>query len=233
MIDIKMRFSKFYEFFVEPVISVALPSRCEFCGVSLPTGRKVICESCFNDLPLISHEMTGMLLEEIQHPYFDHLYIRYQFGDVFQKLIHHLKYNRSLSLARYFAGGLSDTILDIDYDIVTAVPLHPIRFRERGYNQSSAIARHFASVTGRKFRDNLIIRTKYTQSQTKLNKQDRIKNVGDAFRVTADLSGGRILIIDDVITTGSTLNSCASDIKRAGALKVDIAALATPVDFLQ
>lgn len=232
MTDKKIKFLKIYNFFVKPVISLALPLQCEFCGKELSSGRKVICETCFYNLPLISGKMISILLHEIQKPRFDQLYIRYQFGDILQKLIHYLKYERGLTLARYFAEGLANSVYNSHYDVVTAVPLHPVRLRERGYNQSAEIARHFASITGRDYKDNLIVRKKYTLSQTKLNKQERIQNVSGAFIVTKDLSGKNLLLIDDVITTGSTLNSCASAIRKAGASRVDIAALATPVDLL-
>lgn len=217
----------------EPVISFVLPAHCTLCEKPLAANRRVVCHNCFDALPVLSPELIASLEDEMDIKYFDRLFIPYQYSKPFQELIHLFKYKRFLSVSQYLAEGLAKLISGEKYDLVTCVPLNVIKERERGYNQSALLARHTATCLNCTFSKALITRTKNTVTQTKLSRQERIENVSDAFRCNADLSGKTILLVDDVITTGSTLNACAKVLKKQGAAQVDIAAMATPVNFLQ
>jgi len=118
-------------------------------------------------------------------------------------------------------------------DLLAFVPLHPTKERERGFNQSELIARQLSLLSGIELSSGLILRQKYTKSQTKLGRKERSENISGAFFTNDSLIGKSVLIVDDVITTGATLNECAKILKQAGCRKVDVIALATPTDILQ
>ena len=221
-----------HDWVVEPVLSFVAPAECSICGEPLIQGNKVVCPSCFNSLPLLDPVYLENLRDEIEQPYFDDLIVCHPFDPVFQHLIHLLKYQRQQSVANLFAETMS-RFVPLNFDFVTAVPLNPARYKERGYNQSELIARQLSNITRIPLSANLLKRIRNTQTQTKLSREERKQNVKDAFTVQGDVTGKRILLIDDVITTGSTLNECAKELKRNGAAWVTAAALATPTDFFQ
>ena len=113
-----------------------------------------------------------------------------------------------------------------DIDIVMPVPLHPDRFRERGYNQSELLAKAFADSAELPFETSSLFRSKYTKPQAGLKATTRRNNVQDAFSVLGIVDGQRILLIDDVVTTGSTLSASADALLDAGAATVSAYCLA-------
>jgi len=115
-----------------------------------------------------------------------------------------------------------------DYDLVIPVPLHPRKSRERGFNQSGVLAHGLSRRTGIKFSRTGLIRTRYTRTQTRLSRKDRQENVKGAFRISepAEIDGKSVLLIDDVYTTGATVNECTGVLIGAGALIVDVLTLA-------
>jgi ComF family protein len=228
-----MNLTKLYDLFIEPVIAFALPAFCISCQSKLESKRKVICPDCFDKLPTLPEEFIDVLIDEIDQIYFDRLHIKYQFAEQFQKLIHHFKYQRTLTLAKYFAEVIAPLINKNDLDIISSIPLNPIKEKERGYNQSALIANEIGSLLKILVNNTLIKRVRNTPSQTKLNREQRINNMMNAFDCDADLSDQRIILVDDIITTGSTINECARILKRQNAKTVIVIALATPMDILQ
>ncbi len=115
-----------------------------------------------------------------------------------------------------------------DYDLIIPVPLHPRKARERGFNQSGVLAHGLSRRTGIKLSRKGLVRTRYTGTQTRLSRKDRRKNVKGAFRVSegADLNGKSVLLVDDVYTTGATVNECANVLMEAGVVRVDVLTLA-------
>ena len=222
----------FYRFF-NPLLSLFIPSSCIFCGRELPSDRRGICTLCYDRLPELSDNLLHILEEEIEPRYFDQLFIAFEFCKEIQTMVHLLKYNRYLTFAGYFAFSISKRIKNSDYDWITAVPLNTVRYRERGYNQSALIAKSVAERLSIPFKEYILERTKNTISQTSLKREERKRNVQDAFRLGMAVKGKRILLVDDVITTGSTLNECAKVLKNNNAALVDIAAVATPANILQ
>jgi len=222
----------FYKFF-NPLLSLFIPSSCIFCDEELPSGRRGICSRCYDKLPALSGKLLQVLKEEIEPRYFDHLFIAFEFCKEIQTMVHLLKYSRYLTFAEYFASSIRMRIPESVYDLVTAVPLNTVRYRERGYNQSALIAKSVANLLSVPFKEDILERTKNTISQTSLKREARKLNVQDAFRIKKSMEGKRILLVDDVITTGSTLNECAKVLKKDNAGLVDIAAVATPANILQ
>lgn len=147
---------------------------------------------------------------------------------IIQTLIHELKYQNKRSIG-IFLGEVVGQLIKNDSDFSTAdvlvpVPLHKIRLRERGYNQSELIAKGVSNATGIKVIGDLLIRTRNTETQTKLNFEERKENVKDAFFVNRKYKNfvidKKVIVVDDVITTGSTINECAKALAMAGASEV-------------
>lgn len=222
----------FKENISNPLLNFLFPAVCIVCNDSLEENEQVVCHNCVNTLKPLEEKYIRSLIKEIEKPNFDALYVIFEFDKVFQDLIHHLKYKRFLSLAEFFACEINKKVY-VAYDLILGVPLNPVRYRERGYNQSGLIAAHLAKLRDTNYSDHILERHIDTPSQTKLNRADRIKNMQGVFRCNENLNGQHVLLVDDVITTGSTLNSCAGVLKTAGALKVDLVSLATPVGFFQ
>ena len=113
-------------------------------------------------------------------------------------------------------------------DMVVPVPLHPVRFRERSFNQAELLARIVSMKIGRPLRNDLLARPRATRSQAELDKKQRYLNVRDAFEPAKDswIPGARVLLVDDVFTTGATANACAKRLKEAGAEKVIVVTIA-------
>jgi len=156
---------------------------------------------------------------------FDSARAIFKFGGPVKELIHVLKYNGYESPAGYFALPIAELIESEpalqDHDYICAVPLHPVRRRERGYNQAELIASCVAYLTGLPF-EMPVVRKVNTLSQTLLSKARRVKNLNGAFRIkkTSQVAGKKILLLDDVFTTGSTLNEIAKTLRFAGASKI-------------
>ena len=225
-------FEKLKETVYNPLLSFIFPSSCAVCTGILQPTEHIVCSRCLARLTPLSPDIQKRLKDEIQPAAFDELFVALEFGPVFQQLIHLLKYQRYLSLARVFAHFLFP-LLSGPYDAIIAVPLNPRRERERGYNQSALICRQLSKLSGWPLDTEILKRTRNTPSQTKLNRVQRKENMRNAFVCQKEVKGMSFLLVDDVITTGSTLNACAETLKKAGAVTTDIAAIATPVDFFQ
>jgi ComF family protein len=149
-----------------------------------------------------------------------------------REIIHEFKYGRQIHLRRLVARWLHAALDDERlrgrrFDVVVPVPLHATRLRERGFNQASLLAELLSAQTSIHSKP-LLDRIRYTTTQTALDRSERMENLHDAFRLrkNADVRGLRVLLIDDVLTTGSTLSECARVLKRAGALSVHAATAA-------
>jgi ComF family protein len=131
-----------------------------------------------------------------------------------------LKFSARLDLAAVFSGLLAAREPVAGADVVLAVPLSHERERERGFNQSREIGKRFARRVGLPFADDILLRVRHSAPQHSLAREERRRNVKGAFAVVGDVRGRCALIVDDVMTTGSTLDEIASALKRAGATRV-------------
>ncbi|MDX2171374.1 MAG: ComF family protein [Deltaproteobacteria bacterium] len=149
--------------------------------------------------------------------------------DVLQRL----KYGRDISyagiLGRYFCAHLP---VPVDHDVIVPVPLHRRRLRWRGFNQSALLARSLAAHTQRAVELRALMRVRATPPQVGLGERDRRRNVARAFAVREPehLRGRSVLLVDDVMTTGATVNECARVLRRAGATRVEVVVLARALD---
>jgi len=192
----------------------------------LAENEKLICDNCWSHAPKIeqdfdlSNQIKIKLVDEV---YFSKVISAWEFSPTIQYAIHLLKYQNYKVLANriglFMAERLTKQSLPMDRTILIPVPLHKTRTRERGYNQSTLLCRVIAAETGFDYSDRILKRVRYTQSQTKLNAVERAKNVENAFKVIypEQITNKLVILVDDVITTGSTMNACAKELIKHGA----------------
>ena len=157
----------------------------------------------------------------------------WDFGDELRTAIHSLKYEERARIGFFLGELLGDqlhkkTIQKLDYLI--PVPLHPVKFRDRGFNQARWIADGLGKAVQKPVRTKLMKRIKHTISQTTLDKKERLNNMKKAFKINQDVTDKNIGIVDDVLTTGSTISSMASILKDAGAKTIVALTVATPLE---
>jgi ComF family protein len=222
---------------LNPLLDFIYPPVCISCNTPLTDGNQKICQNCWGAIPALTKDhslyqdaRTKLLAEG----YIDDLISCYMFEreGPFQHIAHALKYQEYKSFGVELGKQIGGLILDwkIETDIIVPVPLHRIKHRERGYNQSEFISIGIASVIGQPVINDAVRRTRHTQTQTKLNLQERHMNMKDAFEIIAgaseSLNRKKCLMVDDVITTGATINSCAKAILEAGSIKIIAASAA-------
>lgn len=207
-----------------------LPRFCYNCGEKLLPAELLFCAKCS---PIISKASPERLQREFNRKFiseniisgFQSLFIFEEEGAV-QKIIHEIKYKNGFllgkSLGRIVGAGLSSKISAWNADIIIPVPIHRLRRADRGYNQSLFIAKGISSVVNIPVKTNLVKRGRFTSTQTALNLKERKANVKDAFvpKHTYKFEGKRIILVDDVITTGATITECGKVMLDKGADKV-------------
>lgn len=214
------------------------PNICHVCGIDLVTGEAIVCTSCQYKLPLtrywkqpdnpVAQTFWGRV--NINHAC---AYFFFAKGSHYRPLLHKLKYSGKpeigVHLGREFGQLLtkeSEHYSDIKY--VVPVPLHPKKQRTRGYNQAEMIARGMAQGMGVQVSTKHLLRSEFTETQTRKTRAERVLNVSSAFKLAnaKELEGTHLLLVDDVITTGATLEACAQKLLEVPNCKVSIAALA-------
>ena len=219
------------------ILNLFYPRVCAACGETLLKDEETVCLKCRYTLPFTGYE------NHADNPLAQVFYGRVRFHAVtacfffaksgkVQHLIHELKYKNNPEAGVFLGQELGKTIKDaplfqgIDYLI--PVPLHPRREKQRGYNQSLLIAQGINEVTGIPIGDKYLIRAVYTTTQTKKSADERHKNVKDIFEVrfADELKGKHVLLVDDVLTTGATLESCAHQLENIPGIKISVATAA-------
>ena len=226
--------------------SLFYPPTCVVCSENAER-REYLCGSCQNRAPRItapfctkcSEPFFGAITQtfncancEHRTLHFDCAVAAYRSRGLVRKLVHDFKYGRQRHLRHPLAGWLGETLQDPRlrgrrFDVIVPVPLHPARERERGFNQAALLAELLASRVTLPLRP-VLERIRYTTTQTAYDRAERMENLHDAFRLrkNRDVRELRVLLIDDVLTTGSTLSECARVLKAAGAISVHAATAA-------
>lgn len=221
----------------EDFIALFYPAECLACGDSLVKGEDTVCSSCLLQLPrtLYPWNEYNPFLEKFggRLPInFGAALMHFRKTGIAQKLLHKLKYNDhpeiGVRLGFLIGRELIRQKLAEQIDYIIPLPLHPAKERRRGYNQSQKIAEGIAEEIGKPMRGNVIRRVKNTPTQTRMSRQARWKNVADAFAVSneEDVSGKTILLVDDVMTTGASLEACGMKLLEAGCSGLAIVCLA-------
>lgn len=221
----------------ENLIYLFYPSLCAGCQTMLYGEEKGLCSSCRMQLPHIStSEEQAMLLNKFGgRVVVDYVYAYAYFTkkSIVQRLIHQMKYrgkrDLGLQLGRWFGQELAElNETPMKADLLIPVPIHPLRRQQRGYNQSEWIADGLAQSMGIVSRPDVMQRTQFISSQTRKNRIERWQNVANVFEVTKPtaVQGQHVAIVDDVLTTGATLEACVTQLRKAGASTVGIITIA-------
>jgi len=212
--------------FLQGAFELIFPDNCLLCRQFLNSRhQRQLCSKCLSSLAL---NPTPFSRQSSPHTFaFDQAWSVCLYNDTAQKLLHAFKYNSKTSLSKTFVpvmiGFIDQHYLPVPlFDLITPIPLHPVRLRERGYNQSALLSLALSKHYGPLYMENLLIRQKPTQTQTELGAKQRWTNMEGAFRIqpSSELAGKSVLLIDDLYTTGATVNSAAEALKKAGAARV-------------
>ena len=212
------------------LLDFIFPRCCPVCDAIIRTDKPV-CGQCAASLIT-----TASAFEPPARciPHVDSVSVLLPYSESCRAVIHALKYHGNPTigdwLGRHMAGKTLRLLQIPDDMIVVPVPLHPNRLKERGYNQSERIANGFTQVSGHRIDTNLLVRTRATSTQTKLGEDERRENVRNVFHYVADkpLERCPVILIDDVLTTGSTISECARVLKENGAGHITVCVAATP-----
>ncbi len=201
---------KFLRSLWEPLVNFVFPPLCRVCEERL--SEEGICEVCWEDI------LKNLLLEPKTF-YGFRVYSLFRYGGKVREAIEQMKYGGIRAIAEVFAPSLAELLKEESPDVVVPLPLHPARVRERGFSQTVLLAKLMGrelSVPVKK----VIFRRRYTRPQALLSADERSKNVAGAFSCLYRLSGERVVLVDDVITTGNTFYHAASALLSAGAGEV-------------
>jgi ComF family protein len=199
-------------------VDFIVPPHCDCCGLpfAFDEGEGAICGACVRDQPAFARARAVL-----------------RYNGVARSLVLGFKHGDRTHAAPAFAAWMArsgEALLD-DAEVVTPVPLHRFRLFTRRYNQSGLLAREIALAAGLDYAPDALRRTRPTPSQGGLTRRARFLNVRGAFKLRGgrDVAGRRVLLVDDVMTTGATADACAKALVRAGAAAVDVLTLARVV----
>ncbi|HFD04731.1 MAG TPA: ComF family protein [Firmicutes bacterium] len=217
----------FFDFFI--------PNTCYTCGKILEKDEKYLCKKCIQSIEISDIETCLNHQLVLENKYFHHLFYFATYKDVLKDAIHLFKYDNRPELAEILAYFLFYRLNEIqlllyEYDFILFVPLHHVKKRERGFNQSEELAKQLSLLSGIPVLKNGIVRTHNSISQTKISFESRLKNVNNHFRGgknAHEIRNKNIILIDDVVTTGSTLNEVAKALIPFGPANIDCLTLAT------
>jgi ComF family protein len=218
-------------------VNICFPPVCLHCQTRIADQRMWICGSCYDKLETIPEQHCPRCGYPTPDDYcsncgeFDYVFGQakavFAFDGVAKTLVHALKYEGYSAIATWFARQMHRQIIQEQLfagtDCLVAIPLHRVRRRERGFNQSELIARALAKLLDKPYAHDLLRRRLHTASQTLLDRKARLQNLHQAFLAGKESPHGlSILLIDDVFTTGTTVNEAAKTLLTAGAAEVNV-----------
>lgn len=210
------------------LLDLFYPHTCDGCGIDLTRTERVLCLHCQRRLPLTGYQhLHNNPVEKI---FWGRVNIRhamaayyYRKSSLLQQLIYQFKYNRREDIATHFGHQMGNILLQskwlYEVNSIIPVPIHPTKLQQRGYNQAMVLANGIAAVTGFPVTDDILFRSNYAPSQTNKGRLLRWQNVSGVFSIkhTDQLKDCHILLIDDVLTTGATIEACSQLLMNAGA----------------
>lgn len=218
-------------------VSLFFPRYCLACSGPLLKGEDTVCTGCISNLPKTNYH------QQEENPIKDRLigrlpvkhgwaFLKFRKHGTVQHLLHQLKYANhpevGVKLGLVYGKELADAGFQSEFDLIVPVPLHISRKRQRGYNQSSKFAEGLGMAMHIAWDESISIRSKTTTTQTRKSKAERWENVKDVFAIDhgVTLHDKRVLLVDDVITTGATLESCGQHLLDHGCRSLSIACIA-------
>jgi ComF family protein len=219
------------------LVNLFYPMLCSGCGEFLLRNEKEICTRCQYHLPRTNHHHQPD--NKVAKLFWGRVnilnatsFVHFQKGGIVQNMMHQLKYKgrkeTGYQLGILFGIELLSSPLYATIDVVIPVPLHASRLAKRGYNQAEWIARGISESMNKDFGGRYLRRIRNNPTQTKKGRFERFENVQTVFEVAhpEEIIGRHVLLVDDVVTTGSTLEACANQLLEAGICRISIATLA-------
>ena len=206
------------------IFSLFFPHRCIGCERILPKKQIFLCVKCLNKLTFTHWDSftENLLYTELNRADLfrsAYAFFNYNKGGIVQNLLHSNKYYNQPKIGKFISDLIPQNIIDFyktNIDYIVIIPAHKRTLRERGYNQVELFAKNIADKTNKSFISDLLIRQKKKSSQTKRNRKQRFSQLDNSFKFNTKhrlKNNARILLIDDLATTGSTLIHCAEAIK--------------------
>jgi len=222
---------------LKSLANLLFPVTCPGCDGLLLDGETIVCTTCRHSMPFTQHHVD--VHNETAKKFYGRLHLEHASALVYfhkegivQELIHNLKYRKQQQVGRlmgeWYAPSLKDVAALQTVTDVIPVPLHPKKLRERGYNQVTEFGRAVAQGMGVHYNEAILLRTSYTKTQTQKNRELRAGIINSAFDVkyTDADAGKHFLLVDDVITTGATLEACGKFLLQIPNAKVSIVTIA-------
>lgn len=219
------------------IINLFFPRICAGCTTILLTNENVICTICRHDIPLTNHHL--MIENEAYKKFYGRIpvehasaFLYFHKKGIVQELIHNLKYKGheeiGTLLGHWYGQDLKEVLAAQKPDVIIPVPLHRRKYKERGYNQVSTFGLALSKELEIPYNRNLLVRTVYSKTQSKKNLIGRTEGIETLFDVTFTEQdhGKHFLLIDDVITTGSTLEACSRALLKIPDAKISIVCMA-------
>lgn len=223
--------------FLKDFFHLFYPKLCAICEKQLLTNEKVLCLYCRHDLPQVCYK--DYQKNKITKIFYGRIPIEKGMSFLFfrkkgkvKKIIHQLKYKGNQEVGTFLGNWFgeilhnSNEFKDVDY--IIPVPLHKNKFKKRGYNQVTKFGKSLSKSLNIPYKQGFLIRTSSSRTQTFKERFDRFKNIDTKFLLndTAIFKDKHILLIDDVITTGATLEACAKELLKTKGIKISIATMA-------
>ncbi len=219
----------------EAFIRLFYPASCEVCRKDLDLEEKILCEGCARDLDALAWPMEDALVDD-RFEYLDHVWTVYAYASPLRELLHGVKYARKDYLLKACLGRaarLAQAITsDVWYDAILPIPIDRLKLLKRHFNQAEVLAALLAPWLKPPADRSLLVKHRPIPSQTALSETERAINIYGAFKLRrpSRVRGRSFLLLDDVLTTGSTANEAARLLKLQGAKRVDFLALARTID---
>lgn len=206
---------------LENIISFIYPNTCIICGKKLKQIESYACTNCFSILKYKMYRETKITLDKC---YFEKLICSFWYEGIVRKKMLDFKFLGRSYLGKQFAKAMvkDASLINLQDFIIIPVPIHKKRFFERGYNQSAILAKNISKILKIKYASNILTKIKHNSKQSMLKHIERCQNVKDVYKIKniKNLQGQKILLVDDIYTTGATVNECAKVLKEHGATKV-------------
>ena len=217
-------------------VALFYPKYCYECKRTLAEGENYFCSHCLSNLPKTNfHTQKNNPLEMVfagRVPVFRAVaFCFFKKGNMMQNIVHKLKYKGNKEIGTYLGYIFGLYLIENEdiktIDIIIPIPLHTKKLQKRGYNQSEYIAKGMAKAMSKPIDDTSLIRVVDTSTQTKKTRYARWENTSDIFQLTAPekLTGKHILLVDDIITTGATIESAAQQLMQLKEIKISVACL--------
>ena len=218
---------------LQDFLNLLFPKICATCDRPLSSVEKHLCLHCHQELPYITdmEEQSAKLAGRVPFSGMISL-LKFKPQGMVKKLLHEIKYKNNTDLAFHLGGMLGSKFKSeleaLDLDFIVPVPLHISKLKKRGYNQSSEIGKGLSAELNIPLEENFLKRTGNSETQTKKSRQERWQNVSSIFESNSEISleGKHYLILDDVFTTGATLEACGQEIIQRGG-RVSFATVAS------